>query len=142
MNSARLLISTVSVVVVIAVGAGIIILDPPAVQRGRKQDQQRVEDLSRLSSRIDTFWQEKDALPSSVAALEDPEPPATDPATGTVYEYRPGEKSSYQLCASFAQPSRREDDNRYVYPDAHQWRHAQGKVCFTIDAAPKQTCSK
>jgi len=143
MSGLRLLAGAVSCVVLTAVIAGIVILDPPAIQRDRRLDAQRVRDLGRLAQEIDDHWSQRKALPPDLAKLATKPGshlPVQDPVSGTAYEYRPGENDHYELCAVFAQETP-EDARHYGYGRPADWQHGSGLSCFTRAASRKNSCN-
>ena len=92
-------------IVVGAVITAIALLDPPGVQRQRKMDERRIEDLMSIQRATEEYWTRHKALPPDLATLGK-EPgllvPANDPETGTPYVYEVTGPKSYRLCAVFA----------------------------------------
>lgn len=116
----------------IIVGAVItaIVLDPPGVQRQRKMDARRVEDLMTIQRVVTEYWSRHRALPPDLATL-DQEPglrvPANDPETGASYVYETTGPKSYRLCAEFARStSERPTPPMYL----ENWAHGAGRHCF------------
>ncbi|MBI4592090.1 hypothetical protein HY733_01440 [Candidatus Uhrbacteria bacterium] len=139
-----------SVVIVAAIIASMFVVGSPAKQRDARLDQNRVSDLQTIQSSLIDYWRDKEALPETLAALEDDiigyrNP--TDPESGEAYEYAVTGELTFQLCATFATELDGDgfDQNVYtrieVYPvgsmggDFDVWSHAEGRVCFdrTID---------
>ena len=94
----------VSAVVVCAVVTAIL-LDPPGVQRQRRMDGRRIEDLLSMERAAEEYWNRHKVLPPDLAALAK-EPglrvPEADPETGSPYVYEVTGPKSYRLCAVFA----------------------------------------
>ena len=81
----KILAGVVTTIVVGAVISAIVLLDPPGVQRQRKMDSRRIEDLVSIQRAIEEYWTRHKALPPDLATLGK-EPgllvPASDPETG------------------------------------------------------------
>ena len=139
---------TTSVLVsAVVVGAFFVIGSPTSV-RLAQFDQQRVNDLSNIQSQIVNYWQRKEALPNSLADLNDAisgfKAP-TDPQTRQPYEFsvKDATNLSFELCANFNKFSQNNKDiTKRAFPIAgvpdsynQNWDHAAGRVCFerTID---------
>jgi hypothetical protein len=131
-----------------AIIASLLVVGSPAQQRDARLDQQRVSDLQSIQSNLIDYWQDKEAIPGTLVALEDDiigyrNP--VDPVTGEAYEYVVTGDLSFQLCATFATESDDSGLGTYTTPmmyrsgymgkDVDLWSHAEGRVCFdrTID---------
>ncbi|HEV7702814.1 MAG TPA: hypothetical protein VGO46_00925 [Gemmatimonadaceae bacterium] len=147
-----------TIAAVLVVIAGLFTLGTPSRARERKLDELRVDDLSRLSNRIDGYWTKHSALPqvldSLVADRQLDRVPA-DPQSHQSYTYLVSGERSYRLCATFAQPSDSAESSRYDSDDfsltvgdggmpiarqPHSWRHGAGESCF--DLTPPTKTSK
>lgn len=121
-----------TVVVVLAVVAAIIIMDPTGLQRKRRIDTHRVDNLKNISSSIDSYWERKKSLPLNLTAL-DMEPglkiPLKDPETGIPYVFEVTGKDSYRLCAVFSVDS---SDEAQEYRSSRKWSHGAGRHCFDL----------
>jgi len=137
----KMLAWTLSFVILASIIAGFFIIGTPAVQRERRFDEQRVEDLQMLQGQIINYWTQKEVLPQNLGELEDsisgfvvPE----DPDSDSPYEYNVIDSLSFELCAIFKTSS---DDFgptsnkvRVVLPyDLFQqnWSHEAERTCFT-----------
>ena len=143
MNGTKLLAGAISAAVLAAVVAGIVVLDPPGIQRSHKLDEQRVRHLSNLAEEIDQYWSKHKVLPSdlaTLASLPGQHLNLKDPVSGMAYEFKPGKDADYALCAGFERAS--PDEARfYAYGGVKQWRHDAGQTCFARNAAKKTTCN-
>ncbi len=123
-----------AVVTTIVVGAVItaIVLNPPAVQRQRKMDSRRVEDLMTIQRVVTEYWSRHRSLPPDLDTLGR-EPglriPANDPETGAAYLYETTGPRSYRLCAEFAR-STSEQPTPPIYRE--NWAHGAGRHCFEL----------
>ena len=141
----KILAWTLSFVILASIIASFFIIGTPAVQRERRFDEQRVDDLQTLQSQIVNYWTQKEVLPQDIGELEDsisgfivPK----DPDSDSPYEYNVIDSLSFELCAIFKTSS---DDFgstskgvRAVLPyDSFQqnWSHQAERTCFirTID---------
>ena len=153
-----------SVLVLASVICSFTVMGSPTKQRGIRLDDQRVQDLQSIQSQVITYWQEKDALPVSLASLSGTLSDyslSTDPESGQgkIYEYSVTGDMSFQLCATFALPSQPGDEQdasiqplaalgntAVTYPGSANdaWNHDAGHACFsrTIDPAEYPLFSK
>jgi hypothetical protein len=114
------------------------VLDPPGVQRQRRMDEHRVNDLVKLKAATETYWSQHKKLPPDLESLGR-EPglvvPRKDPETGAPYVYEVTGEFSYRLCADFARDSS-EQESMLGY--ATVWVHGAGRHCFE-QTIPKST---
>lgn len=130
LNRDRLMAALSSVFVVVMVVLGFSQSGPPRVQREFRADSQRVQQLYNLSLRIKNYWTSHTSqLPSGLDQISGNA--FADPITHAAYEYRPGQGSQYQLCATFARSSDRPEGPSGPNP----WVHPAGHHCFPLDAA-------
>lgn len=123
--------SALTLVVVAAMVAGILLLDSPATERLRRLDERRVADLSEVSFAIDRYWTREGVLPETldVLALErDLAEILTDPETGVAYEYRIIDSGRYELCAAFSDRTA----EQYSTPANDPWYHESGRHCYRL----------
>ena len=121
----RVLIVTASAVVVLAVIVALRFVGSPADERIRQTDRRRVEDLQAIGYAQQRYWVQYSQLAPSLDLLgAEGGPPLSlqDPVTGTPYEYRVVDATTYELCARF-------DRNSTDSMDA-VWRHGAGRQCF------------
>lgn len=126
--------------------AGFFIIGTPWQARQYRLDEQRVSDLQSIQSQITSFYQSKQALPSSLAQLNDPllyfTVPA-DPETGAQYEYKKTADLGFEICATFTAATRTYTDGStpaavspYGVKGNVDWKHAAGRTCFTRSIDP------
>ena len=151
----KLLIMIVSVCVIVTVIAGLYIAGSPRNERLRKLDDQRVQDLQRISYAIDNYANINAKLPMDVAtALTATEgvgglPQPIDPETKKSYEYRATGGTTYELCATFASSFAQNDGNPRPMPPISYpvgsggkdigprfWNHGIGMTCFVLTVPP------
>ena len=137
----KILAWILSFVILASIIVGFFIIGTPAVQRERRFDEQRVENLQTLQSQIINYWTQKEVLPQNLGALEDsisgfivPK----DPDSDSPYGYNVIDSLSFELCATFKTSS---DDfgptskrARTISPyDSFQqnWSHQAERTCFT-----------
>jgi hypothetical protein len=132
----KVLVWPISAVVIGAVITAIL-LDPPGVQRQRKMDARRVEDLSSIQRATEEYWNRHKVLPTDLAMLGK-EPglrvAATDPETGSPYIYEVTGPKSYRLCAVFARDSSERAAGPYF---SVTWAHGAGRHCFELTLPKK-----
>jgi hypothetical protein len=122
-----------TIVVITAVAMGIFLIGSPAEERARRIDERRVQDLASIARAVDLYWTRHAGLPPSLDELGK-EPGgnvrSTDPSTSDLYEYRPLEAGTYELCARFAHDS---GEAGRPTGDAF-WSHSTGRQCFRREA--------
>lgn len=129
----RAALGMMTVGVISAGVAGVLMLGSPAEERGRRLDERRVADLVSLSRAADVYWTRHSDLPAAVAGLLN-EPgaavSASDPGTGAPYEYVRIDGATYELCATFHASATLQEQRS----DADFWTHGEGRQCFRRDA--------
>jgi hypothetical protein len=132
--------------VLVTIVAGFFIVGTPGHARQMRLDAEKVSDLQNLQGHILDFWQHKNALPASLADLNDY--PLIDAQTQTSYEYKATGALRFELCATFNAASSANQNNN-MYPASapmpygrgkglsDNWTHTAGHVCFerVIDPA-------
>ena len=144
------------IVVLASMVWGFAIMGSPMTAREKRFDAQRVSDLQNIQWQIVSHWQSKEALPPSLAALEDSISgyrAPNDPESSEAYEYeKVSEELSFNLCATFNRSTIGEKEHLTgrggFYPksaplydgyapggEPESWEHAAGRFCFkrTID---------
>lgn len=124
--------------------AGFFLIGSPALERSRRFDDQRVQNLAEIQSQIVSYWTRKGEIPASLDDLADSisgfRPPA-DPETGLSYEYRATGPLGFELCASFTTDSTARTVKGMPLSPAtprplfhfaadENWRHGTGRACF------------
>ena len=117
---------------------GMALAGSPGLERQRRLDDRRIDDLRAIESEIETLCVEptergptlKRPLPADleeVGRLARRERPGVrDPRSGEPYGYEPGEAGRYRLCATFEHERRSRFDPF--------WDHPAGRHCFEINA--------
>lgn len=147
LRQAGLLAWTSGLMVGAGIVAGFFIAGSPWHQRSVRFDERRVNDLQMIQGEVLRHWQMKGALPRDLDALRDTISgftPPSDPETGTLYEYRGTGKLTFELCATFAVPSRSQETSKgrpiapYPYdPYVQNWEHGMGRTCFMREIDPE-----
>ena len=129
----RYILGGVGIVVVIAaVGAGLMILGSPAEERERRLDLKRVADLEEIGRSVDLYKTRRAALPADLIELVRQAGSTlsiSDPNTHQLYEYRMLNPDQYELCAQFQQASTPPGSGLGDF-----WSHNAGRECFQLDA--------
>lgn len=134
---AQIAFATVVIVAIAAIIGGFMVADSPFIARQKKQDQQRVGDLSTLDATIAEYYRENTALPADLSEKRFVQ--YVDPETKTAYEYTKKEDKKYELCAIFALPAPRDGRPEYPYPaydytysgGPGEWQfHEAGRQCY------------
>lgn len=132
--------------VLIAIVSGFFIMGTPGEVRMMRYDSQKVSDLQNIQWQVVNYWQQKEALPASLAELQDPisgwKSPL-DSQSGEPYKYEKTGDMSFKLCATFNWAVTEETYGRdmvarpaYEYGiETDNWLHGEGEHCFdrTID---------
>lgn len=144
---ANMVAAAVALVGLCAVVSGFFIIGTPWEARIARLDNQRVSDLESLQSQILSYYQNKQALPTTLKQLEDPTlyyNIPVDPETGAAYEYTKTADLGFELCATFKAEGRTVNNGRYatmpaqygVKGTADNWQHGVGRTCFTRTVDP------
>lgn len=137
--------ATAGAVIVLSVISGFFIMGSPTDQRLYRFDEQKVADLQNIQWQIITYWQNTDALPVSLQAVNDPiygfiAP--MDPQSGDAYEYIVTSPLSFSLCATFNKPDRTSAMDARLYEAKlvanETWTHKEGRTCFDRTIDPKR----
>ncbi len=139
----------ISALIAVAIIGAFFIVGSPKSARLREADNQRVQNLSEIQSRIVVYFQGKQKLPKALTDLNDniniqgfivPR----DPETGADYEYRTTGLLSFELCGTFNLASqtggRSSSMTTKAMPPApagpagkeiqSTWDHGSGRFCF------------
>jgi len=125
----QILAGSVSLVVLAAIVAGIVILGSPSDARARRLDSRRVADLEGIRTAANFYQASKGALPSSLDELSR-EPGvriSTDPITGEPYRYRALSADTFELCGTFDRASPPRDGS-----GVDIWQHPAGPHCVRL----------
>ena len=131
MSRAGLALGAAVLVVVAAVIAGLVISGSPREQRLLRADDERVNDLQRLSRVIERYYRETESLPEDLQALLNgwiSQEIPRDPATDVAYGFERVDGTAYRLCADFSLESLPTRQPEF-------WSHAAGRECFSFDYA-------
>jgi hypothetical protein len=118
-----------SIVVLVAITAGLIVLGTPEQERARRFDDRRIADVQRLAFAVRTAYVREGELPGSLDELVDGltlERLPRDPRLDEPYGYAVEGPERFTLCAIF--------DRASEEPDAGFWAHGTGRQCFSFDA--------
>ena len=128
-NRDRLMALLSSAVVLLLAILGFTHLGPPRAQRELRADSQRIANLYQIATQVKLYWAAHGSqLPPDIPSVA---PVYADPVTHRPYDYHAEQGSRYQLCATFARRSERNDAGSV--PD--QWAHPAGNYCFSLDAS-------
>lgn len=137
----------VGVLALVSVAAGFFIIGTPGEIRMLRYDEQKVSDLQSIQYQVVNYYQQKGTLPEDLSSLNDPLSgfmTPKDPQSGETYRYAATEALSFELCASFNEPTP-DTAGQGSYPSRdmgyagmgmdENWQHEAGETCFerTID---------
>ncbi|MEN9558049.1 MAG: hypothetical protein RL141_418 [Candidatus Parcubacteria bacterium] len=139
LSGQKILAGVITLLVIIAIVAGIVMIGSPMEERVRRTDEQRVSNLQQISYAVDQYGQTQGALPASMADIaKQPDvyiQRIADPETGVPYRYTVLSETSYQLCATFHAPTKYDDTMPGAVPaELMFWNHGAGETCYTLDA--------
>ena len=142
MTPSRLFPWIATLVVLLAVIAGITLNGSPRLVRMRRLDMERTRDLNDISEAIDRFYGEYDALPPTLDKLMAKYfvgwQLSRNPERLKLYEYSIKSPNAYQLCTTFALASggdiKDADDERSTTPIPHK----AGHQCLDFSVAPRK----
>lgn len=150
-GSGKLAKVTLIAAVLIIIGSGFWVTGSPMKARLYAQDDQRVNDISQISRKVQLYYKNRGELPDSLSACDvSPETyigQKTDRVTGAPFRYRVINTTHFELGATFAMPSRTDVNypkagafsGGYGFPNPGFWQHDAGQVTFTIDVSGKST---
>lgn len=130
-NSQKIWAIASAVVVIGSIVWGFSVLGSPATQRLYKYDDQKVNDLMNLSSAVESFYLQKNALPKDLNELSTLGYGfnSIDSQTQKSYEYIKNGTLKYSVCAEFNKDSLTKDPAQrpvgYI-----SWSHPEGRYCF------------
>lgn len=133
MVSRTLLYAALAVVGVVVVWA-FALVGGPSFNRKVAADNQRIEDLRRLSRGVDIYFAEHKRLPEKLSDVGDEEV-LKGRTTAKPYEYAITGAYSYRLCADFELSSKEAEleKERWGYMGERNWSHDAGNHCFYFD---------
>jgi type II secretory pathway pseudopilin PulG len=129
-RAGRWLAIAASVVVVVALAAGLLTIGSPDQQRESRLDRKREQDLRAIARAIDRRTKAGRPLPTSLdimAAEPGQRLSVTDPASGAPYVYQTTGNDGYRLCAVFGTDTA--SPSRLAWVD-EDWLHGSGRYCF------------
>lgn len=139
-------VSGVTLVVMAAVIAGLVLAGSPAQERMRRADEQRLSDLQQIKYALDLYWARSHQLPDSLETLaKSPDiylQHIRDPKTGDLYELlydvggpdigNPSPTPTYQLCATFETADHSGQDQIKNITVVGFWQHEIGRTCYAL----------
>ena len=125
------------VLVLSSIGVGFLIVGSPQLQRERRFDEIRIQDIDSLYWQIISYYQAKAILPQTLQDIETHSPGFVipkDPETQASYEYNVQNSATFELCAVFSAPSIAGTTNNSIYPardPVYAWVHEAGRACLS-----------
>ena len=134
------LLVAAAVAIAATVIAAILVMGSPAVQRERRMDETRVQQLMQIERAVRMVHEREGRLPADLSALAR-EPGLglglSDPQTGAAYGYRTKRNDAFQLCAVFDRDSAVDARRARFEPELElAWRHPAGRHCFAFRIDP------
>lgn len=134
-------LSIISILVLAAIVYGFLEVGTPWNVRKEKSDETRVADLGSIKSSVDSFYGVYLFLPQSLDSMKQYEDHYSslsdlkDPVSGEPYEYKKVTNTTYELCANFSAPSKKDSsDSIYDYPRSDStFDHPKGRHCFNVE---------
>ena len=127
------------VLVIAAVIYGFLNIDSPAVVREIRLDEQQLADLQDMQWRVEAYFQRNETLPASVTEVYEDIAVPVAPENRDDYRYEVTGDKTYELCATFTQPTPGSTELRSVAkpyaepgydPNNYVWEHSTGERCF------------
>jgi len=147
-KKARMVGFGAGILVLITIISSFFVMGTPGQVRLYRFDDQKVSDLQNIQWQVVNYWQQKEALPTSLSDLADPISGyviPVDPQSAAQYGYELTGALSFKLCATFNAASQQSASNPtsarvveapYGKGDmSDSWSHEAGETCFerTID---------
>lgn len=121
----------------LAVGAGLMLIESPTILRQQRLDDRRVQAIEEMARRLDRFADQDETLPESLEAMTQYSPYSADyfrdPVTDDPYEYVWLNDSQVRLCMTFDAPGRRAGNFRVGSSEIPA--HGAGRHCYIYDAS-------
>lgn len=127
------------VIVLAALIASFFFIDSPQTVRLQKYDQNIIMKFSQIYSAINAYFGETGKLPSDLSKLLNDSSPyyviiegdITDPGTNKFFEYKVGDKDTYELCTTFKTENKSLVNDKSTYFDFDKrWLHDVGYGCL------------
>ena len=147
-----------SIIVLALVVWSFMVIGSPKEQRAWRLDDRRVSDLQSIQWQVINYWQQKEALPSTLKEMSNPISGVVTPVDpefekGISYEYAKKSDLTFELCATFSATmpegwleysggngggimyEARDMSAPYPGVGGDSWKHDVGRTCFerTID---------
>lgn len=130
----------IALVVVGSLAMGVLNTETPAQVREMKIDEQQIVDLTNIQARVEAYYSLNAKLPGSLDDVyTETEAPTASDERGA-YEYNRKTETSFELCADFAFPTSKAQQEQYSQPyydtegmiikNPYNWDHKGGVTCF------------
>lgn len=124
-------------IVLVSVVVGYLRIEAPSVVREIKIDNEQLNDLRDMQWRVEEFYQVNGLLPDGLEDIFQDLPTPTAPENRESYGYRKTGSDTYELCATFSQPTPESERGSYKYAvdssmlyQNQNWDHIAGRKCF------------
>ena len=129
----RNLLLAATVIVIATLAAALWVMESPSMQRDRRLDQRRIDDLQQIEMMLRNRFEESGRLPpdlATLAARPGIDLALADPETGQPYGYRIEGPMRFALCADFRTDTATRRAGVRRMPIPIDWAHGVGNTCF------------
>lgn len=123
-------------IAVVVLVSSFFFVESPMEARNKRQDNLIMENLYRLDSAVQSYYNYENKMPESLKALTNYEydklraEDILDPVSGKQYDYKVTGANSYEICADFKTSNvKREDVTDWYYEEG--WVHEAGYYCIS-----------
>lgn len=132
------------IAVLLFVAIGYTKIDSPSVAREVRLDQEQITDLQDMQWRVESYYQTNNSFPARIEMLYADFPMPVAPEGRQAYEYDITGADTYELCATFSEPTPEEERSFAkplgygddVYLQNQNWEHGTGRKCFERKIIP------
>lgn len=125
-------------VALVSIITGFSIVGSPGYERAQRLDEQRIYELRDLDRLIQSYYEEKSALPAHLEEINtnfSGQRLPRDPETKAPFEYKVLTQTSFELCANFkTKPAQ----GSWFSENDSNWKYVPGKMCFTRQAETRK----
>jgi hypothetical protein len=134
-----------AIIALVVVILGFFHIETPAEVREMRLDEQQVMDLQNIQWKVYEYYTNENTLPVSLEEAYGEMPAPAAPEDRSAYEYSRVDDDTFELCATFAHPSRQDEYSmrpvsyaKEPLTGAYSWDHIAGDVCFERTVVPTE----